>query len=317
MPNIAKQLSPFAAILRSPLIRRGFLLACLLSQSFFLASNIAAQGTEAFQFDSINRDEILRDQQILREQMQVQQEILREEMEKIRVETQKIMKDISLAMKEEAIKLKDELKKLQEETAKINQEIVENLEQAKKDFSEGREDMQKELENMRKEAKSLTKEIAVVLVDQSKIWKEETVNLQDSLLEAKAELAAAQADPDEILESSRSAYRDFQVDKVVTMDDSKEKSGKAMAQAENTLQRSTRDYKKASERTAAEILAQMNDAKNSLRRRQAIQKQDAANANREVLASVQKDKLIRNTELRNSKLQNSADLKIAKLSRAE
>jgi len=56
----------------------------------------------------------------------------------------------------------------------------------------------------------------------------------------------------------------------------------------------------------------MNDAKNSLRRRQAIQKQDAANANREVLASVQKDKLSRNAELRNSKLQNSADLKNAK-----
>ncbi|MBT5472235.1 MAG: hypothetical protein HOK41_16650 [Nitrospina sp.] len=267
---------------------------------------------DTFQFDSINRDEILRDQEILREQMQLQQEILREEMEKIRIETQKIMKDISLAMKEEALKLKDELVELQKETAEINKEIVDSLETAKQDFLEGKDDMRKELENMRKEAKSLTKEISVVLKDQNQVWKEETGSLQDSLLEAKAELAAAQADSDEILESSREAYKDFQVDKVVTMDDSKDKSGKAMAQAEDTLQKSTRDYKKASERTAAEILAQMNDAKNSMKRRQTIQKKDAANANREVLASIQKDKRSRDSELQSSKLKNSANLKRAK-----
>jgi len=284
----------------------------LVSHVFILTSSIAAQETNSFQFNSVNRDEILRDQQILREQMQLQQEILREEMERIRIETQKIMKDISLAMKEEAVKLKEELVKLQEETAKINEEIVDSLNEAKKDFSEGRDDMRKELENMRKEAKSLTNEIAVVLEDQSKIWKEETGSLQDSLLEAKAELAAVQADSDGILESSRSAYRDFQADKIVTMNDSKDKSSEAMAQAEGTLQRSTRDYKKASERTATDILAQMKSAKDSLRRRQVISKQEAVNANREVLASVQKNKIRRNAELRTSKLQTSANLKKAK-----
>ncbi len=244
--------------------------------------------------------------------MQLQQEILREEMERVRVETQKIMKDISLAMKEEAVKLKEELQELQKETTKINKEIVDSLEQAKKDFSEGRDEMRKELENMRKEAKSLTKEISVVLEEQGHVWKEETVSLQDSLMEAKAELAAAQADSDEILESSRSAYRDFQTDKVVTMNDSKEKSGEAMDEAGNTLQKSTRDYKKASERTSAEILAQMKDAKNSLRRQQANQRKNAANTNRQILASVQKDKLSRNAELQNSKSQNRADLKKAR-----
>ncbi len=310
MPNSALTLSPKTSIPQSATFRRLIILGWVICLSFFCISVSVAQ--ESFQFDTLNRDEILRDQEILREQMQLQQEILREEMEKIRVETQAIMKEISLAMKEEAIKLKDELVGLQDETAKINKEIVESLQNAKKDFSEGRDDMRKELENMRKEAKSLTKEIAVVLKDQNQVWKEETGSLQDSLLEAKAELAAAQADSDEILESSREAYKDFQVDKVITMNDSKDKSEKAMTQAEDTLDKSTRDYKKASERTAAEILAQMNDAKNSLRRRQAIQKKDAANANKQVLASVQKDKLSRDSELKKSKQRNGADLKRAK-----
>ncbi|MBC8283992.1 MAG: hypothetical protein H8E32_09280 [Nitrospinae bacterium] len=291
---------------------RGLLVSgWILFQIFFFISSTWAQ-IEPFQFDQISKEETLRDQQILREQMQLQQEILREEMERVRVETQKIMKDISLAMKEEAVKLKEELQELQKETTKINKEIVDSLEQAKKDFSEGRDEMRKELENMRKEAKSLTKEISVVLEEQGHVWKEETVSLQDSLMEAKAELAAAQADSDEILESSRSAYRDFQTDKVVTMNDSKEKSGEAMDEAGNTLQKSTRDYKKASERTSAEILAQMKDAKNSLRRQQANQRKNAANTNRQILASVQKDKLSRNAELQNSKSQNRADLKKAR-----
>lgn len=284
------------------------LVGFLISQSLITIS--AAQ--EPFQFDEINREETLRDQQILREQMQLQQEILREEMEKIRVETQKIMKDISLAMKEEAVKLKDELVNLQEETTRVNKEILDTLEKAKEDFSEGREEMRKELENMRKEAKSMTKEISVVLEDQQHIWKEETVSLQDSLIEAKADLAAAQADTGDALESTREAYDQFQEDKVVTMTDSKDKSGQAMDEAGKGLQKSKRDYKKASEKTAAEILAGMNEAKDSLKRRQATQRKDAANANRDILASVQKDKRSRNAELRNSRQQNSADLKKAR-----
>jgi len=286
----------------------GLLAGFLISQSLITIS--AAQ--EPFQFDAINREETLRDQQILREQMKLQQEILREEMEKIRIETQKIMKDISLAMKEEAVKLKEELVDPQDETTRVNEEILETLEKAKEDFSEGREEMRKELENMRKEAKSMTKEIAVVLEDQQHIWKEETVSLQDSLIEAKADLAAAQADTGDALESTREAYNQFQEDKVVTMDDSKDKSGQAMDEAGRGLQKSKRDYKKASEKTAAEILAGMKEAKDSLKRRQALQKKDAANANRDILASVQKDKISRNAELRNSKRQNSADLKKAK-----
>jgi len=290
------------------LFASGLLAGFLISQSLIAIS--AAQ--ESFQFDAINREETLRDQQILREQMQLQQEILRQEMEKIRIETQKIMKDISLAMKEEAVKLKEELVKLQEETARVNKDILKTLEDAKKDFSEGREEMRKELENMRKEAKSLTKEISVVLEDQQHIWKEETASLQDSLLEAKADLAAAQADTGDALESSREAYNQFQEDKVVTMNDSKYKSGQAMDEAGRGLQKSKRDYKKASEKTAAEILAGMKDAKDSLKRRQVIQRRDAANTNRKILASVQKDKRSRNAELRSSKRKNSADLKKAR-----
>ncbi len=292
---------------------RGLFVSSLLA-GFLISLSIitisAAQ--EPFQFDEINREETLRDQQILREQMQLQQKILREEMEKIRVETQKIMKDISLAMKEEAVKLKEELVDLQEETTRVNKEILDTLEKAKEDFSEGREEMRKELENMRKEAKSMTKEIAVVLKDQQHIWKEETVSLQDSLLEAKADLAAAQADTGDALESTREAYDQFQKDKVITMDDSKDKSGQAMEEAGKGLQKSKRDYKKASEKTAAEILASMKEAKDSLKRRQALQRRDAANANRDILASVQKDSLSRNAELNKSKRQNNANLKKAR-----
>lgn len=286
----------------------GLLAWLLISQSWITLS----MAQEPFQFDEINREETLRDQQILREQMQLQQDILREEMEKIRVETQKIMKDISLAMKEEAVQLKEDLVDLQEETTRVNKEILETLEKAKEDFSEGREEMRKELENMRKEAKSMTKEIAVVLEEQQHIWKEETVSLQDSLLEAKADLAAAQADTGDALDSTREAYVQFQEDKVVTMDDSKDKSGQAMDEAGKGLQKSKRDYKKASEKTAAEILAGMKEAKDSLKRRQALQKKDAANTNRELLASVQKDRLSRNAELRKSKQQNNANLRKAK-----
>lgn len=95
------------ANLRSHLIRSSFLLACLFLQIFCFPHNIAAQIADSFQFDASVNEEVLRDQEILREQMRLNQEILREEMEKIRVETQKIMKDISLAMKEEAVKLKE------------------------------------------------------------------------------------------------------------------------------------------------------------------------------------------------------------------
>ena len=66
-------------------------------------------------------------------------------------------------------------------------------------------------------------------------------------------------------------------------------------------------YKKASEKTAAEILAGMKDAKDSLKRRQALQKKDAANANRDILASVKKDRVSRNAESRNNKNERSPE----------
>ena len=107
----------------------GLLAGFLISQPLITIS--VAQ--ESFHFDAVNREETLRDQQILREQMQLQQEILREEMEIIRIETQKIMKDISMAMKEEAVKvkLKEKLVNLQEETAQINNGILETSEKEK------------------------------------------------------------------------------------------------------------------------------------------------------------------------------------------
>ena len=198
---------PLSQKTRSLLVS-GLLAGLLISQPLITIS--VAQ--KSFQFDVVNREETQRDQQLLREQMQLQQEILREEMEIIRIETQKIMKDISMAMKEEAVKvkLKEKLVNLQEETAQINKGILGNLEKAKEDFSEGRDEIRKELENMRKEDKSITKEIAVVPEDQQHIWKEKTVSLQDSLIEAKADLAAAQTDPGDAVESTREAYNQFQ-----------------------------------------------------------------------------------------------------------
>ena len=107
MPNFANTLNPFLTILRAPIIRRLFLLVCLLSQLFLSSSNLSAQGGEEFKFNALdreeierNKEEILKEQEILREKMKVQQEILREEMERIRIETQKIMKEIAMAMKE-------------------------------------------------------------------------------------------------------------------------------------------------------------------------------------------------------------------------
>jgi hypothetical protein len=196
---------PLSQKTRSLLVS-GLLAGLLISQPLITIS--VAQ--KSFQFDVVNREETQRDQQLLREQMQLQQEILREEMEIIRIETQKIMKDISMAMKEEAVKVKEKLVNLQEETAQINKGILGNLEKAKEDFSEGRDEMRKELENMRKDDKSITKEIAVVPEDQQHIWKEKTVSLQDSLIEAKADLAAAQTDPGDAVESTREAYNQFQ-----------------------------------------------------------------------------------------------------------
>ena len=85
----------------------------------------------------------------------------------------------------------------------INKNILNIFGISKEDFSEGREEI-------RKEAKSTTKEIAVVPEDQQHIWKEKTVSLQDSLIEAKADLAAAQTDPGDAVESTREAYNQFQ-----------------------------------------------------------------------------------------------------------
>ncbi|HIJ49790.1 MAG TPA: hypothetical protein HPP54_01845 [Nitrospinae bacterium] len=51
------------------------------------------------------------------------------------------------------------------------------------------------------------------------------------------------------------------------MDDSKDKPGKAMDKTGRGLQKSKRAYKKASIKTAADILAGMKDAKSSLNRR--------------------------------------------------
>lgn len=84
---------------------RGLFIACFFF-SYALPSFSVAQ--EPFQFDAIDRQETLRDQQILREQMRLQQQILSQEMERIRIEMQNIMKEISLAMKEEAVKLNDQ-----------------------------------------------------------------------------------------------------------------------------------------------------------------------------------------------------------------
>ena len=53
----------------------GLLVGLLIFQSLITIS--AAQAP--FQFDAINREETLRDQKILREQMQLQQQVLREE----------------------------------------------------------------------------------------------------------------------------------------------------------------------------------------------------------------------------------------------
>ena len=93
---------------------------------------------------------------------------------------------------------------------------------------------------MRKEAKSMTKEIAVVWKTNNTSEKKKPASLQDLLIESKADLAAAQEDPGDALESTRESYNQFQEDKVVTMDDSKDKSIKAMDEDGIGLQIKTR-----------------------------------------------------------------------------
>ena len=131
------------------------------------------------------------------------------------------------------------------------------------------------------------------------------------MLAAKAELAAAQSESGDVLEDSRSAYKDFQAEKIITMSDSKGESIEAMTEAGHTLEKSKRDYKKASERTASEILAQMKSAKDSLKRGQAKSKIDTNKAKKEILAALQKDQLRRKAALRNLKRRNKANLKKA------
>ena len=194
MPNFPNILNSFPAIFRPPIIRTLFMMLCILSWVFLFGSDISAQITQDLQFIPLDKEELLRDQKIFQEKKIMQQEIFRQEMERIRVKTKILMKEISEAMKGELLKIRGELEKLQNETNRVNQEIVVNLDNVNDDFLESREDIRRNLESMQKEAKSLKKEIALIMESERDIWKGETENFQDSLLQAKGQVAAAQSE---------------------------------------------------------------------------------------------------------------------------
>ena len=150
--------------------------------------------------------------------------------------------------------------------------------------------MQRELEKMRVEAQAMTKEIKQVLDDQKEIWKQETAALKDSLVEARAEMDSAKVDSDAVLQSSRSAFKVFQQEKIVIMADSQAKSNAAMLEASNTFEISQQDYKQDSKIIAQNLKAGIKETRDSMKRMQKGQKRDSKNSRRDVLAALNKAK---------------------------
>lgn len=255
MPNFTNILNSLLQISSTPVIRRFFILLCILSRFLLYGSDSSAQVSGGFQFDRLDKIEIqrnkgktLRDQGTLRENRLVRYEILLEKMKKIRLKTQKLMREISMAMRGETLKLKSKLEKLQGEIIKINQEIVADLQKVNEDFLEGRENIRRKLESMRKESKSLESEIAFILEYEREIWQKETENLQNSLLQAKVEPTGTQSKSGVMFKSSRSTNKNFGTDKMITVNDPKENSVVIIPEYKHNLEKSKRGYKKASER---------------------------------------------------------------------
>jgi hypothetical protein len=309
MQNAALKTSSGRSSIFNPKVRPFFIKILFLHCLLLLPLPVYAQDFKPEKFDQNLIAETLRDQAILREEMILEQEILREEMEQIRIEIQRIMKEIALSMKVEALKLKAELEGLQLETKAIQEEILGILEKSKKDFADGKEDMQKELEKMRAEAKTLTKDIKQVLQDQKAVWKQETADLQDSLVEARKEMNSAKVDSKEVLKSSRSALGAIKKESALTLADSQAQSNSAMLDAKNSLQKSQKDYQKNSKSVVQELTADMKEARESMKRRQSAQRKDSNNAQREVLAALKTTKKKRISELRQDAIRQGAQSK--------
>lgn len=289
----------------------GYFSGILLAQFLFFCPPAFAQDFVPEKFNKSLIEESLQDQEALREEMLLDQAILREEMEQIRLEIQRIMKEIALAMKEEALKLKAELQGLQGETQRIQQEIMAALQKSKEDFAEGQEEMRKELQKMRKEAKSLNKEIKEVLTEQKAIWRQETAALKETLVDAREEMNLARVDSDKALQSSRSAVSDFKKDNEITMADSRNKSNAAMFDAGNTFKKSQQDYKKDSVNITRELMEELKNTRENLKRRQKFQRQGSIASQKEVLAALKSAKKQRVAELKQDlhkkKLQKKKD----------
>jgi len=171
--------------------------------------------------------------------------------------------------------------------------------------------MQRELEKMRVEAQAMTKEIKQVLDDQKEIWKQETAALKDSLVEARAEMDSAKVDSDAVLQSSRSAFKVFQQEKIVTMADSQAKSNAAMLEASNTFEISQQDYKQDSKIIAQNLKAGIKETRDSMKRMQKGQKRDSKNSRRDVLAALNKAKNKRLAELKRGSVRKKLSKKKA------
>ena len=134
--------------------------------------------------------------------------------------------------------------------------------------------------------------------DQKAVWKQETAALKDSLVEARKEMASAQVDSDQVLQSSRSASSDFKNNNGSTLADSRKESNAAMLEAGNSLKNSQRDYKKKSQAIAKELTASMKEVRKTLKNNQKSQRRNAKNSHREVLAALKTNKDKRISELK-------------------
>jgi hypothetical protein len=310
MQNAALTISAGRSVaLRTAVLFLGF----LILQCFSFSSPVQAQIFKPEKFDKSILEDSLRDQEFLREEMLIEQEILREEMEQIRQEIQRIMKEITLAMKEEALKLKAELEGLQLETKSIQKELLGILEQSKNDFIAGKEEMQKELQNMREEAKILTKDIKQVLEDQKEVWALETAALKDSLVEARKEMESAKVDSAEVLKETRSAFSDLKTENDFNMAEMRAESSATLSEAGDVLKKSQQDYKQESQGLSAELKAGMSGARQAMQQGQREQRRDAVIANSDVVAALKIGKKKRLAELKTDskrkRLQSKRDLR--------
>ena len=122
---------------------------------------------------------------------------------------------------------------------------------------------------------------------------------------------SAKVDSDAVLQSSRSAFKVFQQEKVVTMADSRAKSNAAMFEASNTFEISQQDYKQDSKIIARNLKAGIKETRDAMKRMQKGQKRDSKNSHRNVLAALNKAKNKRLAELKRGSVKKNLSKKKA------